>query len=384
MIGEGWLSNYYLSLAYIGIVVVDIFEFNDNLKNSIIYILADYFLILCFQLFGAMVYTFLFHTETVSVTGATFVNAAMLLSLFIIFYKYNLSIFFEKFLEKGKITNYLLIILGIALAILFKKQITALTLKWDLVVFALIFFSILILVTIKLVRERMQKAHYIEQLHQYEQYNIVYKDMISEIRHRQHDFNNHLQALYSMNMACENIEELRKEQYNYFKKLENDNKTYHLLKENVSSILVAFLYIKFKEVQNQGIQVDYTISVNQLENVIPFSDFVELVGNLLDNAVEATVKNSVKAVKFLLEESSTAIHLEISNSYEWTENERLNFAIKDGKSDKGSGHGYGLTNVKKIVDKYKGLLQIKFDYDVDYKIIVFDILFPLKKEDSLI
>lgn len=201
LIGEGWISNYYFSLAYLGLVVVDIFEFNDNLKNSIIYIVTDYFLIFCCQLIGAVIFAVVFHNENMTILGEIIINAIMLVVLFGIFLRCRLDIILKQFLEKDKIANILLALCGIILAAFLKMQMVELALNWDLIVYSMLFFSITILVVLKLERERIQKTRYLEELQQYQQYNIVYKDIISEIRHRQHDFNNHLQALYSMSMA---------------------------------------------------------------------------------------------------------------------------------------------------------------------------------------
>ena len=383
LIGEGWLSSYFLSLIYIGMVVVDIFEFNDSFKNSIICALADYFFILCFQLLGIAIFALLFHTETISSFGTVFINAFMFCSLLLIYRFSNVHIYFRIFLEKGNLTNGILVVLSIVLAIMFKMQISKLSIKWDLIIFTIIFFWILILVIIKLEREKMQKTQYVQQLKQYQQYSIVYKDMISEIRHRQHDFNNHLQALYSMGLAYDNIEDLRKEQFEYLKKIENDNQLYHLLKENVSSILVAFLYIKFKTMKEQKVQVDYSINIIRVEKIIPFPDLVELIGNLLDNAFEATIKNSMPKIWFEIEESNSELHLLIQNSYEWDERERSNFVIKDGFSSKGKGHGFGLSNVNKIIEKYRGILEVKLYCIDDIKVISFDVVLPLSQEINL-
>lgn len=382
LIGEGWISNYYFSLAYLGLVVVDIFEFNDNLKNSIIYIVTDYFLIFCCQLIGAVIFAIVNHTEKIPVNGAILINATVLIILLLSLIKFRLHNFFAIFLEKGKITNFILSILGIVLVIMLKKQITQLRFNWDLVVYAILFFTIILLVVLKLERERMQNIQYLEELKQYQQYNVVYKDIISEIRHRQHDFNNHLQALYSMSAACDNLDQLRKEEEEYLKELEENNKTYHLLNENVSSLLVAFLYVKFKGIQEKDICINYAINIKNVEKIIPFSSMVELVGNMLDNAVEAVLKDENKKIWFLMEENQDVFHFKISNSYKWDNANLRHFEIKDGKSGKGAGHGYGLTNVKRIINNYRGMLQIEFSIEEDIKVIVFDIILPLKKEVS--
>ena len=154
------------------------------------------------------------------------------------------------------------------------------------------------------------------------------------------------------------------------------------LKENVSSILVAFLYIKLKRITDQGIDLKYSINVNRLEKIIPFPDIVELIGNLLDNAVEATIKQEIKNIRLILEENDQQFHLEICNCFDWDEKDKIYFGL-DGKSKKGYGHGYGLTNVNKIVDKYNGLLQVKFDFENNYKIIVIDVILPLRQDETL-
>ena len=185
-----------------------------------------------------------------------------------------------------------------------------------------------------------------------------------------------------MSAACDNLDQLRKEEEEYLKELEENNKTYHLLNENVSSLLVAFLYVKFKGIQEKDICINYAINIKNVEKIIPFSSMVELVGNMLDNAVEAVLKDENKKIWFLMEENQDVFHFKISNSYKWDNANLRHFEIKDGKSGKGAGHGYGLTNVKRIINNYRGMLQIEFSIEEDIKVIVFDIILPLKKEVS--
>ena len=249
-------------------------------------------------------------------------------------------------------------------------------------VFGILFFVIIMIVLFKLEREMTQKKHYMEQLNQYEQYNYVYKDLIKEIRHRQHDFNNHLQAIYSLSMSCDDIERLRKEQSIYFEKICDENRLNSLIRESNSSVLVAFIAIKIKEVERKGVSITYKINIEQIEKKILFPDIVEMFGNLLDNAVEATLKNKIKKIWFDIEEIKAGLHLNIANTYEWKEDEQTDCFLQDGFSTKRQGSGYGLTNVNRIIEKYKGILQIKFDYICEYKIVKFDVFLPFIEEVS--
>ena len=382
LIEDGWISSGYLSLAYIGITVVDIFEFNDNLKNAIIYTLADFFFVFGCQMFCGVLYSVLFYTDNVSGLAILVINIVIACCCCLLVFKSNLHKHISIFLEKGIITNIIVMILGIVLLAFLIKKISTLGFEWDLTVFILLFLAIIIIVLFKLERETVQKKQYIEQLHQYEQYNIVYKDLIAEIRHRQHDFDNHLQALYSISMACDNIDDLRKEYATYYEKLCSDHQIYHLLKENAPSILIAFLYIKFNALQEKGIYIDYVLNINDLEKKILFPDIVELVGNLIDNAAEETLKNESKKISFSLEEMDMGILCRISNSYEWRNDETVKKIMQDGYSSKGKGHGYGLTNVNRIIEKYHGSIQVELGYENNVKIITFDIFLPFNKEIS--
>ena len=380
LIEEGWISSGYLCFAYIGIAVVDIVEFNDNLKNAVIYTLADFFFIFACQIICGVVYSILFHNNNVTGVAILVFNIIIICCCLLLF-KFNIHKYISIFLEKGIITNIIIMILGIIILFLLLKKISTLELEWDLLVFVLLFLAVVIIILFKLEHEIIQKKQYIEQLHQYEQYNIVYKDLIAEIRHRQHDFDNHLQAIYSISLACDNLDELRKEFSDYFDKLNNDHYIYHLLKESVSSVLVAFLYIKFKSLQDMGIYIDYELKISELEKKILFPDMVELVGNLIDNAAEETLKNGSKDIRFSLVENDIGIQCRISNAYEKNEEELKNI-MQDGYSSKGKGRGYGLTNVNRIVKKYHGSIQVEFGVENTVKIITFDIFLPFNKEIS--
>ena len=380
MIAEGWISRNYGIFGYMGIIVVDIFEFDDKLRNAIVYTIADCLIMYVIQVLGVVIYSIIFHNNRITSLEAIVVSLILLCIVYFMFEKYNIQKYFSAFLELNFYAEIVIAIFGIALFAMLKHESGKVKVNWDLLIFLLLFLLIIILITIKLEKERIQKNKYIEQLQQYEQYNVVYKDLISDIRHRQHDFNNHLQALYSMSMSCENIEELRNEQKKYLEELMEDKHSYNLLRENVSSILTAFLYMKLREIEEKGINIYYIIHIDKLEKVIPFPDIVELVGNLLDNAAEATVNNSNKKINFEIEEKENNVSFILTNPYDWVEGESFNKFMIDGKSTKRNGHGFGLTNINKMVERYHGVIQVQFEYNQDVKVVRFEIVLPINRE----
>lgn len=377
MIAEGWISEIYIIFAYVGIIVVDIFEFNDSLKKAIMYTIIDCLFMFIIQILGVVIFSLIARTEKISIIEVNVISLLLLFVFGIIFIKSKLHLWINKFLEKNFISEFLIGICGIFILIKLKSASMKFYVSWDLVTFSILFLTIVFLITYKLIKEWNMKTKYQEQLEQYDQYNEIYKELISDIRHHQHDYNDHLQALYSMSMTCNSMEELRKEQAEYLDEFDKNHYPYDLIKENVSSVLTAFLYIKFKGIEEKGISVDYKIVVNELERKIPFPDIVKLIGNLLDNATEATLVNDNKRLKFSLIEDDNKVNIRMSNPYDWKSGERFNDFLIDGKSTKGVRRGLGMTNIKEILERYHGSLQVTFDYDEEVKIIQFEIMLPI-------
>lgn len=377
MIAEGWISEIYIIFAYVGIIVVDIFEFNDSLKKAIMYTIIDCLFMFIIQILGVVIFSLIARTEKISIIEVNVISLLLLFVFGIIFIKSKLHLWINKFLEKNFISEFLIGICGIFILIKLKSASMKFYVSWDLVTFSILFLTIVFLITYKLIKEWNMKTKYQEQLEQYDQYNEIYKELISDIRHHQHDYNNHLQALYSMSTTCNSMEELRKEQAEYLDEFDKNHYPYDLIKENVSSVLTAFLYIKFKGIEEKGISVDYKIVVNELERKIPFPDIVKLIGNLLDNATEATLVNDNKRLKFSLIEDDNKVNIRMSNPYDWKSGERFNDFLIDGKSTKGVRRGLGMTNIKEILERYHGSLQVTFDYDEEVKIIQFEIMLPI-------
>lgn len=380
MVAEGFISSEYTLIAYVGIAIVDFIEFDDTLKESIIYMIIDCIIMFGLQVLGVLAYSVAFHCDEINLTETMVINFVLLLFCIISFRKLKIHSYIADFLGLKHIADVVIAILVVLLFLFVENRSNQIFVDWDLLVFLALFSFVTILVCVKLIRERFQKNQYMERLQEYEKYNQVYKELISDIRHRQHDFDNHLQAFYSIGMSCDSIEEVRKEQCKYLNEIQKQNKSYRLLKENVSSVLTAFLYIKFNEMEKQGVSVNYRIAIDQFDKCVPFPDIVELVGNLLDNAMEATKKTEYSKIYYYMEEGNNYINIIIENPYDWIDGERFDIYLRDGKSSNGNKRGFGLTNASRIIDRYQGLLEVKFDYREKIKIIRFTITLPLKKE----
>lgn len=87
-------------------------------------------------------------------------------------------------------------------------------------------------------------------------------------------------------------------------------------------------------------------------------DLVCILGNLIDNAIEACEKQEKKHIDVIIKEVKKLLIIKVINSYE----ERLKEEPLTTKKEKAL-HGIGLRNVKNIVDKYDGTYEMIQDED---------------------
>lgn len=105
-----------------------------------------------------------------------------------------------------------------------------------------------------------------------------------------------------------------------------------------------------------------------MENI----DVYSLIGNMLDNSVEAVMNIKDKdrrVISVTVSERGGVVSLSTNNYYEGE------IVMSDGlpvtaKSDK-SEHGFGLRSIKRIVEKYDGNMQIKTDGNIFILCITF-------------
>lgn len=195
------------------------------------------------------------------------------------------------------------------------------------------------------------------QMHQL--YDESFQNLLTEIREKQHDFRNHINAVYNQHYVCTTFEELVAEQGKYCNQMMKNNKYNELLKIGKSTI-IGFLYGKFMEADAKGIDVEYKIAIQGLECCMPEYKFVEIIGNLFDNAVEALENDEANKKIFLgLMERKESIVFRISNKSKYLTQKKLDEMFQMGKSSKGGNRGIGLSNVKKICDEYHCILRVQ-------------------------
>lgn len=179
----------------------------------------------------------------------------------------------------------------------------------------------------------------------YDEVLNIYKTM----RGWRHDYHNHIQTLIALSGNEEQIIE-------YLLKLNDDLTTVDTVIKTGNVMIDAILNSKMSLIQSKRIVVNAK-AVVPAELRISEVDLCIIIGNLLDNAMEACLRQSEKEEKFIriyigiLKEQ---LYISVSNSVGGE-------VKKSGKtyiSTKGSDmHGFGLMRVDRIADKYSGYVN---------------------------
>lgn len=101
------------------------------------------------------------------------------------------------------------------------------------------------------------------------------------------------------------------------------------------------------------IEIKHDIKIKDVSPVTEF-DFNIVFSNILDNAIESCIRTNGHFIKIKLDKTNDLVVLKVINPcLEVKENFET---LKDENE-----HGYGISNIKKIVEKYDGSATFKFD-----------------------
>ena len=120
--------------------------------------------------------------------------------------------------------------------------------------------------------------------------------------------------------------------------------------------------INFKTTIAMKYKIVFTTKINiPIRMVINEVDFCVVLGNILDNAIEANKKGKdSKYIKLTIQWDSGNIYIGMVNTYNEVLRVSREGEFATTKKDKHM-HGIGLKSVKKIVEKYDGMLKCSYN-----------------------
>lgn len=226
---------------------------------------------------------------------------------------------------------------------------------WSIGIAILSFFVMLVLLIIMMQKSgRLQTENEILRI-QDETYQKRYQELewqSEENKSIVHDMKNHVIVLQGLceNQNMEGIEQYLNEMGTLLKKEKQQRWTNH---EILDLLLSQKKYLAEKE------QIGFKIKNNGFGE-IPLSkdEVASLFGNLLDNAIEACQRMDAKEryISVGIKQQENMFHINIRNSID-TQPSMENKVFFSSKRE-GKTQGYGLKNVRKIVERHDGVMAI--------------------------
>ena len=208
--------------------------------------------------------------------------------------------------------------------------------------------------------EQQEKKMYLAQ-------NQLMLETIHEVKSVRHDMKLHLSAL--MHHIYTNPEEA----LSYIRELSGDIASSEVYSETGNTVLDGILNYKFKSAKADKIEVELDVFVPAELDVKSY-DLMIILGNLLDNALEAVAKVEKKHIRVHIHYQQGNLFIKVENTFDG----QLSLAEGTGAQKAGklkrakagsekagklksikaaSDHGYGLGNIQKSVEKYNGIFH---------------------------
>lgn len=175
-------------------------------------------------------------------------------------------------------------------------------------------------------------------------------NMYQKMRGWRHDYRNHIQAMKAY-AAAGDLEALRR----YLDLLDTDLSTVDTVVKTGNPMTDAILNSKISLAVSKGIAVtaDAHIPVELKSSEI---DLCCIIGNLFDNAIEASLKlpEEQRKIRVYMDMKNTQLYISFTN---FTAGKKLQKQGGIFCSTKGEGHGLGLARIDAIVERLDGYLS---------------------------
>ena len=189
-----------------------------------------------------------------------------------------------------------------------------------------------------------EKAYYLTQLE-------LMQQSTEQMKAFKHDIQNHLAVLQSYVTSASDQDNI----LNYLEQLLGKVGKSDLYSDTGHIAIDSIINYKLLSAEQAHIKLDIKVLI-PMDIQIEAMDLVTILGNLLDNALEAIAKVNDKWIKLDIEFNRGSLFINIENTFDGMvvyDDEKQVTTLKDG-----DGHGYGLENVAQSINHYDGEMKI--------------------------
>ncbi len=189
-------------------------------------------------------------------------------------------------------------------------------------------------------------------LYQYQIENKHYSqinELLDEMRIIRHNLKNSLIIMDTYNKSNQK-DKLQK----YIDNLMANTNVFVVPQIDNENIITSFLSYKTEQAHASGIKVSVDNRLTQPIN-IDKTDICQVIGNIMDNAIEANEKNSIRYINISIYDRDSYLIITSENPTNEPLLKKDNLILTSKKDKK--NHGLGLRSIQKIAEKYEGSVQ---------------------------
>lgn len=176
------------------------------------------------------------------------------------------------------------------------------------------------------------------------------ENMYRQIRGWRHDYRNHIQTMKAY-ASSNDMDAIRK----YLDELDTDLSTVDTVIKTGNAMADAIFNSKISLAKSKQIEV---IADAHIPVALKISelDLCVIIGNLFDNAIEASLKLPVeqRKIRVYMDMKNTQLYISFTN---FTAAKKLHKENGRFRTTKGDGHGFGLVRIDGIIERLDGYIS---------------------------
>ena len=202
-----------------------------------------------------------------------------------------------------------------------------------------------------------------QELKIYKLYIQPLEELTKDIRARQHEFDNHMNAILNMHVMIDNYDELVAAQSAYGKEIYGDRvRSNPALLRISDKILAGFLYSKMISAPDY-VNIDLQVLSREIVTMVSEHSLVEIIGTLTDNAFESAT-DELNQVEMVLDSRADKMIFMIKNQVRGLTMNDISRFFEKGYSTKKNreGRGLGLWQANQIAKRHNGEITVELKY----------------------
>lgn len=384
--------QYLYSLIYIGMFLYGLFCYGESIKHTLVNCLLAAVIVSIFQLLMFLpVYYLFFAQYGQREISEMLIMVGCLLLILLCRRKIKFKTLAEFFIKRNKLIIAVLILILFGLGMDFYRIKNEGKMFGEVYIQMIYFVLIFLFIIYEWQKSKADAEKKKAQLEMNRLYYDAYDQLIMLVRERQHDMKSHINAILGMIYTTDNYDELVEKQKEYCGYVMELNEKTKLVLSTGNPLISGFLYSIIREAESKGIDFEYQVGIKGTDMIVPEYELIEMMGILVDNAIEELGKDGAednkasaeeekrtKKICLSLKEIENEVEISVANTSKYYEDDITEHFFEAGYSSKGKSRGIGLPKLKRMVHDKSGAIIVSNEIYDERNYLVFTIKIPKK------